>query len=238
MIQAIIVEDEFFGQELLKKYLFENFEEIEIVAAAASVNDAIEAIKKHNPQLVFLDIQLIGGTGFDVLAEVKTIDFELIFITAYNQHAISAIKQDAVDYILKPIKVDEFISGVNRALGKIKEKVVLINKENILVIHTSIGAEYINENEIICFEADGTYTSVICENKKILSSKNIGEYEKILLSKIFFRTHHSYIINTNKIKRFEKGRSGKLVLLNGLEIPVSQRKIKEFIVFMQLKEVL
>ncbi len=233
MIQTIIVEDEFFGQELLKKYLSENFPEVHIVAVEASVKGAIEAIKKHKPQLVLLDIQIIGGTGFDVLTELKNKDFELVFITAYSQYAINAIKNSALDYILKPIKVDEFISGITKAITQIKSKNPFTEKDSVLSIHTSIGTEYINENEVICFEAEGTYTYVICENKKILSSKNIGEFDKLLSKSKFFRTHHSYIINIDKIKKFEKGRSGKLIMAHGSEVPVSQRKIKEFTLFIE-----
>ncbi|MCD6068613.1 MAG: two component transcriptional regulator, LytTR family [Bacteroidetes bacterium] len=231
MIRTIIVEDEYFGQELLKKHLSENFPETMVVATESTVSGAVEAINLHKPDLVLLDIQILGGTGFDVLKGIKNRNFELIFITAFNQYAIDAIKNDASDYILKPIKANEFATGMKKCIDRINTRSAPLRKDQTFPINTSIGIEYLPENDILYFEADGTYTNVVCEHKKMLSSKNIGEYEKQLDKAIFFRTHHSYIINCKKIKKFEKGRSGRLIMSNGNEIPVSQRRIKEFTLF-------
>lgn len=235
MIRTIIIEDEFFGQELLKRYITENFPGLEVVAVAESVLDAVKSIHEQKPQLVLLDIQIKGGTGFDVLASLKQRDFEVIFITAFSQHAIQAIKQDACDYILKPIKADEFKAGIQKALNKISDKQNNVEPDKRISINTSIGIDYVPVEEIQFFEADGAYTTVVCDNRKILSSKNIGEFEKMLDKNRFFRTHHSFIINVQKVKRFEKGRSGKLIMENSSEIPVSQRKIKDFSFFLENK---
>jgi two-component system LytT family response regulator len=231
MIRTIIIEDEFFGQELLKKHIHEHFPEMAVVAVEGTVQGAVNAINTQKPDLVLLDIQIMGGTGFDVLKGLKSRNFELIFITAYNEYAIEAIKNDASDYILKPIKVNEFAAGMKKSIDRINARLAADRRDQTFPINTSIGIEYLAEHEILYFEADGTYTNVVCEHKKVLSSKNIGEYEKQLDKAVFFRTHHSYIINCRKVKKFEKGRSGRLIMSNGSEIPVSQRRIKEFTQF-------
>jgi two-component system LytT family response regulator len=231
MIRTIIIEDEFFGQELLKKHIRENFPDVTVLGVESTVNGAVEAINTHKPDLVLLDIQIMGGTGFDVLKGIRNRNFELIFITAYNQYAIEAIKNDASDYILKPIKANEFTAGIKKSIDRITARMANERRDQTFPINTSIGIEYLAEHEILYFEADGTYTNVVCEHKKMLSSKNIGEYEKQLDKTVFFRTHHSYIINCRKVKKFEKGRSGRLLMSNGSEIPVSQRRIKEFTLF-------
>lgn len=227
MIRTIIIEDEYFGQELLKKHIHKHFPNLLIVGVTGAVDNAIEMIHAQKPDLVLLDIQLMGGTGFDVLKGIRIRNFELIFITAYNQYAIEAIRNDARDYILKPIKIHELETAIKKCVDQIKIK-NQNGKENTFTVNTPIGTEYISEDSILYFEAEGTYTNVVCEHKKVYSSKNLGEYEKLLDPQLFFRTHHSYIINCKKIRKFEKGRSGKLVMSNGNEIPVSQRKMKEF----------
>ncbi len=227
-MRAIIIEDEKAGQELLKMNVSESFPECKIIAVVDNVADAVKQINALKPDLIFLDIQIKGGTGFDVLKQISKRTFEVIFITAHNNFAIQALRAQAIDYILKPFNKTEFKEAVKRVLSNM----ALRNKEGqngntSLSIYTSAGVEFIEFDEIVFLEADGAYTYIHSPGAHVLSTKNIGEYE-LLLPPYFFRCHHSFIININYIKRFEKGRSGLLIMKNGHKIPVSQRKMKEF----------
>lgn len=226
MIKTIIIEDEIAGQELLKKNLHDFFPQCKIEAVIDHVDKAISEITIIKPELVFVDIHIKGGTGFDILTHFKNRNFEVIFITAYSQFAIQAIREEAIDYILKPINSNEFKIGVAKAIEKIKQKT---KTSNSISIATSSGAEFINYEDIIFLEAEGSYTNIHLTDTKVLSTKNIGEYETLLENYSFYRTHHSFIVNTAHIEKFDKGRSGTLVMNTGHIIPVSQRKMKEFI---------
>lgn len=230
MLKVVIVEDEFPGQEFLKNCLVQNFENISISHIASSVNEAVEAIKKHTPDLVFLDVEIINGTGFDVLEKIGEKQFEIIFTTAYSQFALQAIKKQAFDYILKPINISELILSVNKVLKKIDEKRLIKNNvlENKILIPTLKGVEYLEPNDVIYLQANGSYTFLVTETSKILSSKNLGEFENQINQELFHRCHNSFIVNITKIKKFHKNRSGTLVMANGDVVPVSQRKMKDF----------
>jgi two-component system, LytTR family, response regulator len=228
-MRALIIEDEIAGQELLKKNISENFPECKVIAISDNVNDAVKQINTLKPDLIFLDIQIKGGTGFDVLKQITERTFEVIFITAHNNYTIQALRAQAVDYLLKPINKKDFIEALNRV-----SKIIDENKKNVsaipgnfLSVYTSSGAEFIKYEDIVFLEADGAYTTIHMLDNHILSTKNIGEYESVLPNP-FFRCHHSFIININHIKKFEKGRSGLLIMKNGHTVPVSQRKMKEF----------
>lgn len=228
MIKVVIIEDEFHGQEFLRKTLEDNFEEIEIVGIEKKAKEAADLINMTSPDIVFLDVEIIGGTGFDVLAAVKKRNFETIFVTAYNEYAIRAIKEQALDYFLKPIVTLEFIDGVRRAFEKIKDKKISeIRREGKFAITAAKGVEYVHADEIIYLEADGGYTNVVTTKEKILSSKNLGEYEKLLQESKFFRCHHSFVINVAKINSVVKNRSGVITMENGDHVPVAQRRMKK-----------
>lgn len=227
MIKTIIIEDEIAGQELLKKNIHDHFPECSIEAIADHVDKAIAQISAIQPDLVFIDIHIKGGTGFDVLLHFKERQFEVIFITAYDSYAIQAIKEEALDYILKPINTNELKKGVAKAIEKIHKKKQGAHT-GLLDIATYKGIEFINNNDIIFLEAEGSYTNVHLRSSKIVSTKSIGEYELLLAKNSFYRTHHSFIVNIAHIEKFNKGRSGILVMKTGHMIPVSQRKMKEF----------
>lgn len=233
MIKALIIEDELTGQNLIKNLLETHFREVQLCGIADSVNKSLKLIAEQRPHLVFMDVQIKGGSGFDVLSELKEWDFEVIFITAYNNYAIKAIKAEALDYLLKPINTNEFIAAVKKAIDKItklssnevnadvqiKDKFLLTNYNE---------TEFVDYNDILFFEADGNYTFCHTKEEKKTISKSIGEIEKQLNEAVFVRTHHSFIVNVHKIEKFNKGRSGVLFLEGGAAIPVSQRKMKDF----------
>jgi len=223
MILAVIIEDEINSQNYLKQLVEENFPDICILEYSKSVESAVLAIDTHMPDLLFLDIEIVGGTGFDVLEQVTYKNFEVIFITAYNQFSLQALKKEAVDYILKPIDDEEFSIGVNKALQRISSKKGLEKSEKIKIVSLN-STLLIDQHDILYLKADGVYTILYKANRNIISTKNLGEYEKALGNQ-FFRCHHSFIVNLKLIEKIEKSRSGEITLIGGEKIPVSQRKI-------------
>ncbi len=235
MIKAIIVEDEIKVAAALKKMLGLINSSINIVAEASHVTTAVELIKNHKPDLVFLDIELEDGTGFEVLEQLERLDFKLIFTTAYNQYAIDAFKYSAVDYILKPVDPEELKAAINRAINSInteKEQNELIQtlKKNLkgehsrIVVNTLEQHYIIDLQDLIRLEADGAYTKFITANFKVTASKNI-KYYLTFLPTSFIRCHQSHLINSRFIEGVNK-KTG-LLLKNGDQIPISARKRNE-----------
>lgn len=237
-LKLLIVEDELNNILLIKEMLKKLDFPVEIVGTATEVYEAIEVIKNTKPQLVLLDIMIKGGTSFTILEKIENYTFEIIFITAYSQYAIDAIKKHALDYILKPINYAEFSNAMIHSRSRIKEKEKIKNIQPIeansfFSVKTTTGSEVIPVDSILYFEADGSYTKCITEKNNAIVSKNIGDVEKELPSHVFFRCHHSYIINVNHIEKVELSRSGTIECTNGQVIFVSQRKKKEFMDFLQ-----
>ncbi len=229
-MKVLIVEDEVDARNVVKYLLSQFFPQIEIIGEVASVSEAKKNIKKEKPDLVFLDIRLEDGSGFDLLESLQQIDFQIIFTTAYDNYAIKAIKFSAADYLLKPINPEEFKQAVNKVLTKkqefrqwqkLKESQSGENNQSIAV-KTAEQTHIIPISEIIRLEADGSYTFIITENTKILASKNLKYYEKTLPEEVFIRTHQSHLVKKKSIKGIT--RDGKLILSNNDIVPVSFRK--------------
>lgn len=230
MINCVIVEDEFAGQQMLSHKLKNLFPECEIVAIIDNKTEAINYLNTNKTiDLVFLDVQIKGGTGIDVLEGVNDKNFEAIFITAYDRYAIDALNASASYYLLKPIRDDEFKKGMSVVLSKINKS----NLSNTLLIPYKGSYNSIKFDDIIYFESDGAYTNVITKEERILASKNLGYYEKILPKEQFKRSHHSYIVNVRHLQLLIKSRTGTLRMSNGIEIPISQRRMQEFMQFLQ-----
>jgi two-component system LytT family response regulator len=223
MIIALIIEDEINSQNYLKQLLEEKFPNIGILECVKSVESAVLSIETHRPDLLFLDVEIIGGTGFDVLEQVTNRNFELIFITAYNHFSLQALKKEAIDYILKPIDDEEFVIGVTKAINRISNKKEFEKSEKIKIVSLN-NTLLVNQDEIFYLQADGVYTKFFTSKGTIISTKNLGEYETAL-GNHFFRCHHSFIVSFKSIAKVEKSRSGEITLVNGDKIPVSQRKI-------------
>lgn len=191
MINCLIVEDEQAGQQILLRKLTNLYPECSVLSIIDNKNEAVEFINNNDIDLVFLDVQIIGGTGIDILQECQKRNFEVIFITAYDNFAISALNENASYYLLKPIIDEEFAKGMSIVLDKIKQsktpsKLLVPNKGVYLPINLS---------DILYFESDGAYTLIVTLDDQVLSSKNIGYYEKTLPPELFKRPHHSYIVN-------------------------------------------
>ena len=248
MIKAIIVDDELGARESLLKMVEKNCKNIEVVAKADSMTTAFEAINKHQPDLVFLDIEMPNGNAFDLLEKFKEIDFDIIFTTAYDHYAIKAIKFSAIDYILKPIDSEELVQAVQRFEEKNVQKNMLDKKFKALLsnirpenklkkvgIPDGDGLIFINLSDIIRCDSDGNYTFfVLTTGKRILASRTLGEYEQMFIDDNFFRVHRSHLINLQHVKKYIKGEGGYVIMGDNSQVEVSRRNKTDFLEILSL----
>jgi two-component system LytT family response regulator len=241
MLRVVIVEDETHSREALKSLLLEFCENVEIVGMASDVDSAIKTIRETNPEVVFLDVELQTGTGFNVLEKVRDIRFDIIFTTAFEQYAVKAIKLSSIDYLLKPIDIAELQQAVEKARVKRSEEdqqkkleTLMSNLETSsgnkrICLATSEGLEFINVSDIIYCEASGSYTNFhLINGNKILVSKNLKEYETVLSDQNFMRVHNSFLINLIEVKKFVKSEGGYILMKDNTQISISQKKREEF----------
>jgi two-component system LytT family response regulator len=224
MIRAVVVDDEKPSREVMCNYLKEYCRDVEVVATAGSVKSAFRTIKKHQPDLIFLDIELGDGKGFDLLNMFDRLDFKIVFVTAYSEHAVKAFRFSAVDYLLKPVRIDELKEAVEKVRNfngtairseNIAEFINNLNSRSktipTIVIPHIKGYEVLRISEIIMCRADGYCTNFfLTGNRKIVSSKNLKQYEELLTDQNFIRVHHSYIINLNHVSSYTK--QGEIIL--------------------------
>jgi two-component system LytT family response regulator len=238
MIKAVIIDDEKKSRETLRGLIQTFCNDITILAEADGFINGIEIIKKHNPEVVFLDIQMPDGSGFRLLESIKNITFDVIFTTAYDQFAIKAIRYSALDYLLKPIVPEELQNAVekvkqNRKKGNLKSNIEVLlenvssgsNDPKKIVLSTSEGMHIVKVCDIIRCESDDYYTKFfLVDGKKIMVSKTLKENEQLLSEHNFIRPHKSHLVNINYIKSYIKTDGGYLVLTNDFKVPVSRRK--------------
>lgn len=236
MIKTLIVDDETSNRENLQQLLQVYAPDVQICALSENVDDALRDIILHRPQLVFLDIQLHGRSGFDLLKQLGDIDFEIIFVTAYDQYGIQAIKFAALDYLLKPIDIDELKQAVDKARKTIQQKhknerlnhlldYLRDDKKSPARIALPMFSEtrYVNIPDIVRCEADNTYTKfVITGGEQILVSKTLKEYADMLTGHGFIRAHQSHLVNISYIKSWLREDGGSLLLTDNTKIPVSK----------------
>ncbi len=236
-LRVILVDDEPLSIDTTLLLINEHCPDIEIVGVADGVEKGKQLIEAKKPDLVFLDIEMGDGTGFDLLASLSQISFQVVFITAYNQYAIRAFEFSALDYLLKPYPVDQLVAAVEKAKQTVDVKsylqqleVLVENMKEIkkLSIPTQSGIEVLDIGEILYMKADSNYTIFVTEgNKEILASKTLKHYQEQMDSEDFFRIHHSYLVHKKYVNEiFQK--SHKVSLTNGLVLPVSFRKMKHF----------
>lgn len=234
-IKALLVDDEENGRENLRGTLNTYCPEVEVIAEANSALSAIEQIQKFKPDLVFLDIEMPGDNGFKVVEFFKSPDFQVIFVTAYDQYAIKAIRFSALDYILKPIDIVLLRASIDRHLEIKKEedqrlKQFLANQQlpkanKRIALPLSDKIHFLEVSEIISCKGEGSYTNIYAtKDRKYLVSKPLIDYEDILSDYNFIRTHKSYIVNRNHITTFIKSDGGYLLMSDRSNIPVSRRK--------------
>lgn len=243
MLRSIIVEDEKHSRETLKNLINEFCAEVEVVAMAENVEAGVKSIRAHQPDLVFLDIELQTGTGFDVLKQVDSLNFEVIFTTAFEQYAVKAIKFSSIDYLLKPIDLDELQEAIRRVLAKKNQldtieqyKLLLKNlqgrpeRDSKICLSTAEGLEFIKVADILYCEANGSYTNFyINPDIKLVVSKNLKEYELMLNDYHFMRVHNSYLINLSEVKKFVKSEGGYILMNNQAQISISQGRREDFL---------
>ncbi|MDN5202715.1 LytTR family DNA-binding domain-containing protein [Fulvivirgaceae bacterium BMA10] len=242
MLKVVIVEDELHSRETLKNLVNDYCEQVEIIALAASIQEGIHVIQTHQPDLVFLDIEMPGGTGFDLLEKLQYLNFEVVFTTAFEHYALKAIKFSAIDYLLKPIDVEELqiaIAKVQQKKHSLRNKKleILLNnmqvknrQEQTITLSTSEGFEFIPVTEILYCEANGSYTNFhLKASKTLLVSKHLKEYENLLAEHNFMRVHHSYLINLSEVKKYIKADGGYIVMKDDSVVNISLKKKEEFL---------
>jgi two-component system LytT family response regulator len=243
---VVIVEDEKHSQEALKNLLTEFFPEVVVVSVASDVKNAVETLRQHQPEIVFMDIELNPGTGFDVVTQTRNLNYAVIFTTAYEQYAIQAIRFSSVDYLLKPIDLDELRSAIEKASKMISDQrrqqqidllLTNLSAENNLqrkiCLASSEGLEFFNVSDIIYCEANGAYTEFTMQDKrKIMVSKNIKEYENMLPESFFLRVHNRHLINLAEVKKYIRADGGSILMNNGDTVYLSPRKKDEFLLRM------
>ena len=250
MIRVVIIDDEQDAINSIELIINEYCFNAEVVGNASSAVEGREVIIDKKPDLVFLDIEMPRGNGFDLLEMLPERNFEVIFITAYNNFAIRAFKYSAIDYILKPIDIDEFVEAVSKAEKRIallksnpqtgtdKYDVLLDNiktsKPSKIMISTSEGQIYIEITNINRIEAEGSYSTLFLNNsKKVLVSKNLKEFENMLTDSSFYRSHNSHLINLKYVKKYVIKDGGYIEMEDKAIVPISRRRREAFVEKMQ-----
>jgi len=243
-MRAIIVDDEPDGIKTLNKMLSLSCKQVEVVALCTSAEEGKLKIGELTPDLIFLDIQMPGKSGFELLAELNTDNMEVIFVTAHNQYMLQALQFSATDYLLKPIDEDRLIDAIKRVEKRLLEKggsknveTLLYNlqkagspKEMKLCIPTFKGFAILKLEDIILCEAEKNYTIIHLKDKKpIIVSRPLLEYENILEGTTFFRVHRTFLINLQHVTEYHRGEGGVIIMSNGNEVEISRRKKDMFL---------
>jgi len=239
-LSAIIVEDEVNSRDILRNYLFKYCPDVNLLGEASSIQEALELVKKHTLDLVFLDVEMPFGNAFDFLDQVPNRDFETVFVTAYNQYAMDALNNHAAYYLMKPINIDELIKAVDYVADIRQKEDALedrilkskLNKvEGKITLPQQDGFQILNVSDILYCKADDNYTEIYLENKKILVSKTLKYFEEALSDFPFARIHKSYMVNVNEVVKYRKGKGGSVVISSGKELLVSASKKKDLLAY-------
>ena len=242
MVRIIIIDDEQKSCQTLERLLSDFCKNVEVLALCQTIDAGVEAINKYKPDLVFLDVQMKGETGFDLLTKIHPVDFEIVFATAYSEYAIKAFKFSAIDYLLKPIDIEDLRKAVEKVEqkknmdipGRIEQLMSNLkpasSKQHKLAIPSSDGLVFVKITDIVYCEASSNYTTFfIADGKKYIVSRTLKEYEDMLADNDFFRIHNSYLINLNAIKKYIRGDGGQVVMVNDATLDVSKRKKESFL---------
>lgn len=242
MIRSIIVEDEKKNRDFITNMFAEFFPEIEVLAVCDTTDKGKAAIEQFKPDLVFLDVELPPNTSFQMLEQMGNITFEVIFTTAYDKYALQAIRNSALDYLLKPFTIDDMKQAIQRYHEKANKQNTTLQFENLfhnlkqanttekkIALPTFTGLTFVPVKNIVRLEADANYTTFYLTDKnKIVVSKTLKEYEELLKDYHFFRVHHAHLINLDHIKEYVRGEGGIVYMADGSQIDVSRRKKEEF----------
>ncbi len=242
MVRSIIVDDELKSRESLKILIEDYCEGITVETTCQNVAEAVQAINDVKPDVVFLDIQLQGETGFDLLSKFRNFEFEVIFTTAYTEYAIKAFKFSAIDYLLKPIDIGDLRKAIEKVARNKGDAVtdrlqqLLQNLRNgspdnyKLALPTSDGLVFVKVHDILYCQASSNYTEIfMADDKRYVVSRTLKEYDDMLGEQNFYRIHHSYLINLNGIKKYVRGEGGYVIMSNDKSLDVSKRRKEGFL---------
>jgi two-component system, LytTR family, response regulator len=243
MIRTVLIDDETDSIRVLQKLLETYCPQVEVVGTAEGVESGLAVIQATGPDLLLLDIEMTEGNAFDLLNQVRPLTFQVIFVTAFDNYAIRAFKYSAVDYLLKPVDIDELVSAVRRVAERSQQRNIIDQMQVFLdnmgtyslaqqkmAVPTVDGLIFINLREVVRLEAKSSYTQINLENGEVvMATKTIKDYEEILPETLFCRIHNSHIINLQKIEKYHKGRGGYVILEDGSEIEVASRRRQEFL---------
>jgi two-component system LytT family response regulator len=243
MLTAIIIDDETNSRNALRQKITKHCPDIMVISECENGEEGIKNIESQKPDIVFLDVEMPRMNGFTMLQQLKNKDFEVIFITAYDHYAIKAIKFSALDYLLKPVEVEDLKNAVEKATQKRKQikgnnRVELLLQNFLeekaahqrIAISSMEGLQFVPTDDIIYLEANSNYTIFyIAGNRKITAAKTLKDFEDMLPASLFIRIHHSYLINKNGIEKYIKGDGGQVVMKNGVVLDVARRKKEEFL---------
>ena len=239
MIKAIIIDDEVQGRKLLQTLLKNHCPQITIMEECADLPNGVKAIRKHKPDVIFLDIEMPQHSGLDILDffDEKEINFGIIFTTAYNEYAVKAFKLSAVDYLLKPISGEDLEQAVERFEKRFSNSKSELNNQipekadNKIAIPVGQSIKFVDLDDVIYLKAENTYTEIFMQdNSKLLVSRTLKNFDEVLAAKpAFFRCHKSYIINRNFVLDYVKSDGGYLILKPKFEIPISSEKVNDFL---------
>jgi two-component system LytT family response regulator len=243
MIRTVVIEDEEHSRKMLMAMLQEHCRAINVVGSADSVKSGLTAIAEQKPELVFLDIELQSETSFEILEKLPEINFELVFTTAFDHYALKAIKFCAIDYLLKPIDLNELKVAVAKAEKRLNREYlnrnleVLVNNlksssqnNHKIALSTLEGLLFVNVSDIIYCESSGPYTKFILKQAdRIVTSRHLKEYENMLNGYEFFRIHKSYLVNLREIKKYVRGEGGQLFMSDGAALSVSKQRKDDFL---------
>lgn len=242
-LKAIIVDDEQDSRDTLNHYVTKYCTDVEVVDMAENIQEAQKSIATHNPDLVFLDVEMPFGSGFDLLDNLEKVDFDVIFVTAFSEYALDAIRWSAASYLLKPVNIDNLIAAVvkvkeNRSTdnpidhtGILLENIREINaQKKKVVLPTMEGFDVVRVSDVLYCKAADNFTSFRFTNgKKALICRSMKHYEKLLTNLGFQRIHRSYLINLEYVSQYRKGKGGIVVMENGDELDVAQSRKSAFL---------
>lgn len=242
MLRSVVVDDERHVRETLVTLIHDYCTGVEVVATAASAHEAREVIALHAPDIVFLDVEMPGGNGFELLGSFSQINFGVIFVTAYDHYAIRAIKLSALDYLLKPVDPSELVRAVAKASASLpaegagRRRHVVAREASIahghekIAVPTEEGLVFVVIENLVRCRAEGNYTRLfLADGAQLLSSRTLGDYETLLSESGFFRVHHSHLVNVHHARKYVKGKGGILMMSDGAEVEVSVRRKDAFL---------
>ncbi len=248
MLKAVIIEDEARARNILRQLLEEYCPDVTCVAMADDVPSGVKAIYQHQPDIVFLDIEMPGQSGFQLFDFFDEISFEVVFTTAYDQYALKAFEVSAIGYLLKPIQIDQLIQTVLRIkkmkdTAPIAERVQTLKMNinspkgiNRIALPSSEGLLFVETDEVIYLSAEGAYTTVVLTGgRKLVVSKNLKQLTDVLVNDCFFRAHRSFLLNLNHVRQYVRQDGGYVIMDTDKKIPLSTNKRKEFLEVYQIK---